>query len=533
MGQSPSLPLQRGDGGISSPATLILWLALALLLALSAAVRFYKLNIIGLEQGDCLIYWLETTRWNMGIFTNHWAKPGYHLLGLLAFRLFGPHDYTLPYLNCFLDVINVALVFIVAKRAGASNSAGMSAALAYAFMPYMILSGRHGFVEIPSATFLLFSFWMLLEYLRARGKIAYLILCGLAVGYAGSVHPTLLCIPGFYCAIILASSLKRPVLKTLSAMCLRQAVFLASFAVVFIGLALLLQISSGEPSLVSVIRRDMIGRLFSHWEGAVIGRSGGFIGKFSYYLTEIAPITSWPTFAFMCATGGAFLVFSVVALLRKKAGRNERQISGEVRNLGLVWGLVLFFMVVNSAIVKATSRMPLIQMVSFIILGSFLTIEFFLRKLRIPRAGAILIGMSLLLIILNFGTNRKFLHDLTTPSVYRQVADALGDKLDERNQLLITPSSFYWVYDGFKHYLPGYYHPIPRDWDPGLLSPKLKELRIRYILVSRTFLDPRTYHLLYSQGQEYGLIRQGINERNGKLTYESDEIAIYEIPGGS
>jgi len=175
------------------------WGLFGLVLGLGAYLRWRLLPQSVMDGFDVWTYARISCEWAQGLVAPEgtWSKPGYMLLGAAASKLLGCRDEALPMLSAALDTLNVALVFGAARLAGLSFLPACLAMLLYAVCPAMVLEARDGLPHISSITFVLTSYCLLLLGTRlAPGRVAArrlaLLLGGLAGGYAGLCHPTVL-----------------------------------------------------------------------------------------------------------------------------------------------------------------------------------------------------------------------------------------------------------------------------------------------------------------------------------------------------
>ncbi|WP_243311740.1 hypothetical protein [Fundidesulfovibrio agrisoli] len=175
------------------------WGLFGLVLGLGAYLRWKLLPQSVMDGFDVWTYARISCEWAQGLIAPEgtWSKPGYMLLGAAASKLLGCGEATLPMLSAALDTLNVALVFLAARLAGLSCLPACLAMLFYACCPAMVLEARDGLPHISSITFVLTSYCLLLRgALLAPGRVAArylaLLLAGVAGGYAGLCHPTVL-----------------------------------------------------------------------------------------------------------------------------------------------------------------------------------------------------------------------------------------------------------------------------------------------------------------------------------------------------
>jgi hypothetical protein len=275
-------------------------------------------------------------------------------------------------------------------------------------------------------------------------------------------------------------------------------------------------------------------------------------------LGELDTLILRPTFIFGCVALGLLLVRSVIYKVRRSNGENEHALGNDAKYLALTWAMVPCFIVAYSFAGKSILDRLMIPLVPFFILGAIFSAELALRKWKGRYADIILFSMILLVAGGNLYIERRSLSKMIEPTLYRQVGDVLGGKVNDKHRLLITPSIVSRRGDGFTFYLSGnyyyipmgevaqrwnvdehqinkerlekQYHFIPRNWDDNLFSSKIKELNIRYILVCKGQFKITSSG--YDPMEEYDKLQKCLNESRASLIYTSNKASIYEVPSG-
>jgi 4-amino-4-deoxy-L-arabinose transferase-like glycosyltransferase len=558
----------------SGAPNLKVWILMASLLVSAGALRFYKLTTIGLRLPDDFFYTAAAYRWSQGVFDNCWAKPGYHLLGAGAMKLLGVHDYSLAYLNSFCDILNILLIFFIARRLGMKSTVACGVGLVYAFMPSTILYSRSALVHTSSITFLLFSFWMLLKYLREDGNIPYLVLSGMSLAYAGNIHPTLLCFPPLYGLAVAIRCLRRPINRRNLLMSLVHEIILAiSFAAVFAGFVLLIHMASNDQSgVIFTFRHDVMERIFVHKSFGTAATALPFSRRLLFSFKAISDIASPLTYAFICVALALQLVSMADTLIQRVVEKKKQILSKEAPFIAFIWVQGLWLLVsvslfsskaVASRIFALIGSRVILPVVPFLIIAAIFSIQN-LWKSKKARSTRIILCICVFLVIGNFAfaVGNRFHARLTTPSKYHQIAEILGGRLSDQQRLLITPSCNYRRIDPFSLYLADNYQYVPwenpkdyptcnsrhdrgqidgrwieenyeyisADWDPARFLSGLKERKIRYVLVDHPAPFRSQTHRLFSPWEEHDYLVETLESIGANLIFESPATRIYFLP---
>jgi 4-amino-4-deoxy-L-arabinose transferase-like glycosyltransferase len=507
-----------------------IWFCLFVLLVVSGAVRFWGLSSYGLSDSDACSYSSEAKRWDDGNYTNNWSKPGYHLLNLIAVKIIGFHDYSSLYLNSFLDIVNILLIFLIGKRLKMNFFLCLAASCLYSFIPNILYENTRGLVHLASAAFLLFAFLMLLMYLKKdRFKGIYLLLSGLSLGYAGAVHPTLLCMPLFFGLVILMFNLKRPIGNRENVFAvIRLEIFLFFWLLAAGGLVLFM--SNGKLARISYVVYEMLKGNFFHHRYATQGSEAGFFNYVRYSFTFLIDTFSIPLLILSCLI---IMLFVIRMIFNQK--KDSLFTSENLKHLFLVWGTFFSFLSICFLVVNGWAYRLTTPVIPFFILGVVYLADILYKKGKIKYLNGVILCVSIII----SGYNVFSSPDLVKkpPTVYRQLANALYGKVNEGNRLLITPSEFY------KFPLEGIYfdavnvYRLKELWKPRVT--KLQQHNIRYVMVAKDLnrtvkelnrIYPETREDFEKLEKEYNLIYAGLKDIKAKKLYESSKLSIYEVP---
>jgi len=482
----------------------------------SIYIRFNNLLHLGLWGWDANLYhYVGEYRWCAGLPENGYAKPGFNLLVYIVFRLSGAHDYSLPFMTSFLDCVNIILVFIIAKKIGARNLTALCSSVFYSFIPAIIFEARNGYPHIPSSTFLLLSFLMLLNFLKnftdhEKNIYVYITLSGFFVTFSGQVHPSLLSLPILYYFIILFHSLKHSFNnEKIRRAALHSILFVFSIAAVFIFISTSMYLIAHDHEEFSIINN--LSEMFNRFHvqntvgetGPIYIKSDPFLMVKESYFNLTDKIIPRHKYLFPGYTRFliwlSLLCFGLVLTIRylkivitsDKPKGNEKEYA-----LILIWLMPLFLCASYAVFVSRPYARHLIPVVPYYALGTMVTLEYILDKLNIKRTGIFIVCISIsfaLYFVLGSVINKQWYNE---PSFCRSVYNVLGNKPNINNKLLVTPVVAP-VYLGWTLYYElgvAYHINYLKEWnekpDATTLVSILRKNEFKFIVVSYTSLDP-------------------------------------------
>lgn len=528
------MEIHRPDKG-----KLLIGVLLAAILLAAFVVRFYHLSKFGLWSCDAVIYTSDAKHWFDHDFINQWSKPGYHLLGWATILLVGYHDYILPYLNSGLDVLNVLLIFFIGLKIGMRGIFALAAAISYAFLPYILSEAARGLPHLSSETFVLASFYVFLIYFNgSRRNLWWLFLTGFFAIFAGNIHPTLLCTALFYFLATLAASISWPPFSR------RNLWGFDSLFVLCLGglcaFLLLAFIMAPKPGAVCEALMQMKAVVLSHRQSGDQGNQGGILAQTRFVFGTLPRIFTVKIERFFLLVVGAFILLKArtrgVALIKRRPVSFKFPRSLKARNLFILCGFIVFFLLVNFITAKCWLCRLTIPVVPLMVLVIVYLADSFSEEYPKLRLGPLFLLAAMILSAWNLAANKELI--VKTPTSYRQMANALLGKVDTNHRLLVTPSFlFARDYELEAVYFDGNdVYRIKGPWKPQLQY--LQQFNIKYVAVAKylnngdweSFTDDFE-HPDEKQKAEYLLMLQGLKEMDARLIYASNKLLIFEVPG--
>lgn len=219
-----------------------LFVTFAALFVVAAWVRYAHITEIGFALGDSMIYWNSAKAWLDGMPTvGSRFYPGFELPWTAGMWLLGETDYALKCVNAAADLVTVLFVFVLARKLTGSSWVGLAAMALYAFTPLMVQNARIGHPHAAARMLGLATLWLFLKYGEAHSegvwkRSLWLVLAGLAGGWAFTTHPTMAFVgPGYVLLILLLSAQSEGASRGRKAFSFFRdsAIFTAAFAAVF------------------------------------------------------------------------------------------------------------------------------------------------------------------------------------------------------------------------------------------------------------------------------------------------------------
>jgi len=170
------------------------------------AGRWLANNLNGLKAGQVRLGALVDYLRERGAPADLAVKPGHTLLLALGFALFGISDFSALVVSAVLGLLVVVLAF-VAGRHFYGDVAGLVAATAIAVSGNQVDFSRSAFPQTDTALFGFLGVYLFLLTLEATGRhqFAKLSLAGLTLGFALTMHPSVVLIVG---VVLLAEGLR-------------------------------------------------------------------------------------------------------------------------------------------------------------------------------------------------------------------------------------------------------------------------------------------------------------------------------------
>ncbi|MEE8429273.1 MAG: hypothetical protein V3S33_07215 [Gammaproteobacteria bacterium] len=432
---------------------------LAFTLAAGAYLRFHRLDQVGLHGSDALYYTSIALAWVRGDFIYSIAdqatvfRPVLHLLFAGALKVFGETDFAIKSFNAGVDTANILLVIGLARAISKSWSVALASAITYAFLPMAIHFARYELAHAISTFFVLAAGLVFCGSWKSKSprvRLALLGTSGALLGLGSLTHEDLLFLVLPFAAFIPVLSAQVETGKRLSTiaidiLALCAAPFVCGLVIVSRNLDLVTSIADGAMT------KDQF-----------------FIGKFARYGWDALLASSSALFA------AFFLAASLLALLlllrRLVTGQSS---AGELSPLSY-WGFLVFFGYIaltafffDALFVRAT-----LPVVPFVIITTFIWVEWAAGKLRRSSGGIAILMLAALLIPFNLNNYRPtdfsgrvfsqewgharllskaslvtswelFLRRNFTKKIWGAIYHDYRDRIGPESKLLIAPSIVY------------------------------------------------------------------------------------------
>ncbi len=521
---------------------------LLVLLFFSGWVRLYNITNQGMMPGDGYSYLNEAKLWADGktpTFLKGWFyRPVLYFLQGMAIKFFGYTDYSVKILNCIMDLFSIILIFLIASRLAGNRWVGLSGSLLYAFLNVVIYFSRYEMPQ-PVSTFfvmLAFYFFILFDNRGKKGFKTYLLLflAGFSSGLAANTHPDLAFLgPGYVLYLLIKQfdlKNKRDSIKTFL---IQAAIFTFSFFLpyglgfILFGFKRVLQVFFNEFLLAN---KNMPGK-YGKMPGPLI------------FLSVLLAVIRYP-FASRYLIFALLITGAILIILYRRIKKEDDSLSAYLP-LILLSGYALFYASLIDTFNPSLGRIliPLIPLVIFIL--TYWYYKFF-QQLLGKYALVFFICFSLGLFFLSPKAMFKTVKYYKAPQ--RTVYDALKDKVDEKNKVLLAPAllSFFDysyrcdLYLG-KNALYMVQLPIKDEYNATILRELLKDKNIRYIFIGKggsldyNYINPnfplpgwdyciawfRNPKFKYSLEKDLEIIHDYIRDRGGLAIYEYGFGEIY------
>lgn len=465
-------------------------------LMLGAAVRFYNLAAVSVDGFDIWIYMDHAQKWNLHAIspTEMYAKFGFIQLCAISSALFANADHAIPFMNAFIDCLNIAAIMAIVRISGFSFAAAIASGLAYALLPASILLSRDALAHSSTVFFLLCGFlcFIIAQHQSRWAAFVLMALCGLCASYAVTCHPTMLMFPPIFLGLLVIS--KYPGVIKASGRILGEGL-----AFVLGALVPFLYFSFSVPGNASLPQKfhALFDSIFSHgampeYIEATIGISWEKIIVFfrDYLFWELLlPIHA--TLALL-AMAAYFLVF----LQRRRAGRTPApEAAARRRNLCYIFfmaatcmlGFILRFNGKEQMLWGARLFFPLVPLLFMMTYGMM---EDILREKFPSFVTTLLIGTSLVCSVATFSLYMPF-YFYVSPPFYKHVKTAINSQgltIDNEHRILLIPSK-YKPYTSTEYYISSdYIRSLASQYQSrkDCLDALIRDNNIKYIVVSRS-----------------------------------------------
>lgn len=528
---------------------------LIFIIILAAFARFYNLSGFGIIDNDTVLYSDLSKLWEEGIYINPFQKAGYHLLGSLSIKLLGYYDYNLLYMSAFFDLAVIFLIFITCRTAGINRMLSMSGAFVYAFLPSMIRECSIALSHITSSFFLLAAFYLLFKF-QSTGKTfsKYLFLGGAASALMFScfIHPSLLpFIPIFFLCVSLIVLISAYDKRTSFGGTFKQlSASLMIFAVCIFFVILCFSIFINEDTLpfrgvvdfaLSSVKNTI--NQWVHYTGLVqCGYKSSGISDYAVHVgLSLSNLFSKIIIQlFLYGMAAAFAARLICAFVNPHKFKNILSLTSVAL---MLWGSSFCFLAVFYVILNCFETRHFIPLVPLIIIGSTALIQISIKDMKVYEK---LFSIVFFILCVVFSTD-NLLHNkgvvIKNPTMFRQMANALQDRVNAENNVLIAP---YFVYRNVyweTKYIPAHYvYRLKTIWEPA--TELLRRYKIRYVVFNKVHWNrtlPDDSVLCSGPSQDVRVtdnisykaiaaLNKGLHAVGANIIFKSDELEIYEIP---
>ena len=223
------------------------------LFGLAAFDRFYRLDIIGMNGSDVFFYFETAKEYLAGHFiaTEHFRPLAYGVYAL-ALKVGGVNLYSIKYLNCGLDMLNVLMVLVIGLRVLPNRWWALIPPLLYVLLAETFVQARSELLHVPSTLpFLAANFLMLFSFQHWSKPVsyAYLLAAGVCLGMAANLHPTMgMAMPLMLVSIVGFIYLRTNTIDELRTILRRSSVFLVGFFAVYLTAAAFVGLREAQTS---------------------------------------------------------------------------------------------------------------------------------------------------------------------------------------------------------------------------------------------------------------------------------------------
>ena len=468
----------------------------ALVLMVGAAARFYNLAAVSVDGFDVWIYMDHARKWNLHAIspTEMYAKFGFIQLCAMASALFANADHALPFMNAFIDCLNIAAIMVLVRACGFSLAAATASSLAYALLPASILLSRDALAHPSTVLFLLcglLCFVMARERSR-RAALGLMALCGFCASYAVTCHPTMLMFPPIFLALLVVA--RRPdSLKAVGRVCGEALAFALGALVPFLYFSLFVPGAASVPQKLLALFDSIVSHgAMPEFIEETVGISWNKITVFfqDYLFWELLlPIHA--TLALLVLAASCLAV-----LRRRQAGRTPSpEAAARRRNLRCLLfmaatcllGFTLRFNGKEQMLWGARLFFPLVPLL-FIL--TYAMLEELLRDKGPGVAKRLILATGLVCGVATFAIYMPF-YFYVSPPFYKHVKTVINSRgltIDNEHRILLVPSK-YKPYASAEYYISSDYIRVP-DLQclsrTACLDAFIRDNNIKYVVVSRS-----------------------------------------------
>jgi hypothetical protein len=167
----------------------IFYAALLCILIIASYYRLYEIKRIGMWGVDTFQYWSISKSWSQGKPEILFYRPVAYIIQVLALKTVGYNDYSIKVINWLISLGNMLLIVAAANMLLSNKWVGLGCAFVYAFLPTAIEHSRHELLHIYGETFVLLSAITLIVAVRKNdGNKLLVFLSGLSISFASQTH---------------------------------------------------------------------------------------------------------------------------------------------------------------------------------------------------------------------------------------------------------------------------------------------------------------------------------------------------------
>lgn len=431
-------------------ATLLLtpYFWLIVLLTFAAYCRLINITQIGIDGSDTFQYWHIATSWAKGVFAfgdpvkndpRTFYRPLAYLIYGVTVKFFGHYDFSIRLVNVFANIISIVLIFFIGKKVK-SPWLGFFAAVSYSFLSNVLYYCRTELLHILTGTFVLLSVWFFLKAVERNSPkkwFLYLALAGLALSCGANTHPDIAYIaPGYILFLLFYSFAKEGFASKVKDFIINSLVFSMSFFSLYIvgGLCFgFMRIYRGFREIKSVTSTN------SSFGAMIKSFPVSFQLRLHKYIVSNVGTEIFFIIFIICI---GILLFILCYNFFKKHPFDKDAIGPILFTI-----LIIFYVSGNSLITdKRISPRLFIPMLPLVFISTYAIIYMALKKIPWKYCSIVTVAIISSFIIYNAKVPLNIKrYKAARPSVYREVYNVLGDKVNSQNKLLILPCSIYYA----------------------------------------------------------------------------------------
>ncbi|MBV8755448.1 MAG: hypothetical protein JO328_21550 [Hyphomicrobiales bacterium] len=424
---------RRFRGRVGALATILCLALLGVLMGLAACRLFAGLTTVGMTGVDEFYYWGVANDFLHGQYFSDAHRLSLYALYALALKVLGANDYAIRAFVGGLAVINIALVYLLARSVARNSAIALAAAAIYSVNPVVMYYAGTELPHIAGATFVMICSLLALpatdRHIDLRLRLAASLLMGMSAAAAALTHEDLAFLgAGYFIVLVLPITAPRvthaPSGDRVHDGALTAGAFILGAAAAAGGLMVAFGVTPWRMVHDALgVRSDL------H------ANSGVPIGEF-FTTVPLRVLRSITVDAFGNFVTGLLAVAAVIAPIAFVVRRCE----GLSRLVSLGIPLVVYgvgFLGIGRIYLASGYHRLLLPLLGpilvFALCGAYLVLRPFWRP---AAAAAILIWAACVII-----GDRPWYFDRPAVGAYRQLYDALKDRVTSQRKLLL-PACF-------------------------------------------------------------------------------------------